>query len=92
MYTVVFNPEDVQSESKINQLFQRNTVGETMTVLMMTAVLKECALPVNDAQLQTLLKGQIAVNADDFRRITKKLIRKKFNLKPGFAEALQTCV
>ena len=54
----------------------------------MTAVLRECALPVNDGAISALLKGQTSVNVDEFRRITKKFIRKKYNLKPGFAETL----
>ena len=63
-----------------------------MSVAMMTAVLRECALPVADGAIGVLLKGQSTVGVDEFRRIAKKLIRKKYNLKPGFAEALQTCV
>ena len=92
MYTVIFTAQDIQADAKINSVFSKNTAGKTMSVPMMTAVLRECALPVNDGTLNVLLKGQTAVGIDEFRRITKKFIRKKYNLKPGFAEALQTCV
>ena len=92
MYSIIFTAQDVQADSRINSVFTKNTVNDTMSVAMMTAVLKECALPVNDGAISALLKGQTSVNVDEFRRITKKFIRKKYNLKPGFAETLQTCV